>query len=45
VPQNVCEVLQVIKEFHDRGIEPTATEVSLAVGMEARPVRAKNLRG
>ena len=38
VPPNVCEVLQVIKEFHDREIEPTATEVSQAVEMESRPL-------
>ena len=37
MPPNVREVLQVIKDFHDRGIEPTAVGVVEAVGMKARP--------
>jgi len=34
----VKQVLQVIKNFHNRGIEPTAAEVAEAVGMESRPL-------
>lgn len=34
----VKQVLQVIKDFHNRGIEPTAAEVAEAVGMESRPL-------
>jgi hypothetical protein len=34
----VKQVLQVIKDFHDREIEPMAAEVAEAVGMESRPL-------
>lgn len=34
----VKHVLQVIKSFHDQGIEPTAEEVARSVGMESRPL-------
>ncbi|GEM_PF-4119152 len=37
VPTIVREFLHVIKDFHGRGIEPTALEVAEAVGMESRP--------
>lgn len=36
VPQDVREVLQVIKEFHDKGEEPTAGDVALKIGMASR---------
>ena len=38
VPLNVREVLQAIRDFHDRKIEPTAVEVVEAVGMKTRPL-------
>ena len=38
VPPNVREVLLVIKDYHDRGIEPTAAEVAEAAQMKARPL-------
>ena len=38
VEPDVKHVLQVIKDFHDRGIEPTAAVVAEAVGIEARPL-------
>jgi rRNA-processing protein FCF1 len=38
VEPEVKHVLQVIKDFHDRGIEPTAAAVAEAVGIEARPL-------
>lgn len=34
----VKQVLKVIQDFHNRGIEPTAAEVAEAVGMESRPL-------
>jgi len=34
----IKQVLQVIRDFHDRGIEPMAAEVAEAVGMESRPL-------
>lgn len=34
----VKQVLQVIKDFHGRGIEPTAAEVAKKMGMESRPL-------
>jgi hypothetical protein len=38
VKSEVKHVLQVIKDFHDRGIEPTAAAVAEAVGIESRPL-------
>ena len=36
VPQDVRAVLQVIKDFHDRGEEPTAGDVAEKVGLASR---------